>query len=112
MLVTTALAGTAATAQTLPSGGTVVAGKATVRAPAGGSLGITQTSPRAIINWNDFSVGAGGQVAIRQPSSSSALLKHEVAYVLGQMQDAHAVDMLKQASLLGTRVEELWMVVH
>lgn len=28
-------------------------------------------------------------------SASSALLKHEVAYVLGQMQDAHAVATLK-----------------
>lgn len=28
-------------------------------------------------------------------ASASALLKHEVAYVLGQMQDAHAVDMLR-----------------
>jgi deoxyhypusine monooxygenase len=29
-------------------------------------------------------------------SSSSALLKHEVAYVLGQMQDAHATEKLKE----------------
>lgn len=29
-------------------------------------------------------------------TSSSALLKHEVAYVLGQMQDAHATEKLKQ----------------
>jgi deoxyhypusine monooxygenase len=27
-------------------------------------------------------------------SSSSVLLKHEIAYVLGQMQDSHAVDAL------------------
>lgn len=30
-------------------------------------------------------------------TSKSALLKHEVAYVLGQMQDAHAVDMLQKS---------------
>ena len=34
-------------------------------------------------------------------ASRSALLKHEVAYVLGQMQDAHAVDMLRWARWLG-----------
>lgn len=43
----------------------------------------------------------GGDEAVRAlgasfSSASSALLKHEVAYVLGQMQDAHAVATLKR----------------
>jgi len=42
----------------------------------------------------------GGTEAVEALGSSfgaakSALLKHEVAYVLGQMQDAHAVETLK-----------------
>ena len=35
---------------------------------------ITQTSDRAIIEWQDFSVGEGGTVNILQPDVSSALL--------------------------------------
>lgn len=41
--------------------------------------------------------GGGEAVAAlgRSFSARSALLKHEVAYVLGQMQDAGAVDVLR-----------------
>ncbi|GAB4823292.1 hypothetical protein N2152v2_010338 [Parachlorella kessleri] len=39
---------------------------------------------------------AVGALSASFGASVSALLKHEVAYVLGQMQDAHAVDMLRR----------------
>jgi filamentous hemagglutinin family protein len=61
-------------AQTLPQNGTVVAGSVTIGSPAPGTLGITQTSQNAIVNWNSFSVGAGNAVVFRQPSASSAIL--------------------------------------
>ena len=51
-----------ATAAVLPSGGTVVAGKASIGAPSGSSLTVSQSSGKAIINWNGFSIGAGGKV--------------------------------------------------
>ncbi|KAK9811729.1 hypothetical protein WJX72_009172 [[Myrmecia] bisecta] len=48
----------------------------------------------------------GGHEAVEALGQSfgarSALLKHEVAYVLGQMQDAHAVDMLRAVLQDGT----------
>ncbi|MCW2339147.1 filamentous hemagglutinin family protein [Sphingobium sp. B2D3A] len=50
-------------AQTLPSGGTVVTGSATINTGAG-RTDIRQTSGKAIIEWNDFSIGQGGTVAI------------------------------------------------
>ncbi|WNO54047.1 MBG domain-containing protein [Stakelama saccharophila] len=63
-----------AAAQTLPQGGAVVRGDATIGMPSGGALGIDQHSERAIINWNSFSVGKDGRVDIRQPDAQAALL--------------------------------------
>ena len=48
----------------LPDGGRVVAGEAVIGAASAGRLGITQSSARAIIDWNGFSIGAGGSVHI------------------------------------------------
>ncbi|HTW53238.1 MAG TPA: filamentous hemagglutinin N-terminal domain-containing protein, partial [Stellaceae bacterium] len=58
----------------LPSGGHTVAGTATVGVPAGNTLSITQTSPKAIVNWNTFSVGQPNTVQFNQPGSSAAIL--------------------------------------
>jgi large exoprotein involved in heme utilization and adhesion len=63
-----------ALAQQLPTGGSVAAGSATIGAPQKGTLNINQSSNQAIINWNTFSVGAGGTVNFNQPSSSAATL--------------------------------------
>jgi filamentous hemagglutinin family protein len=64
-----------AKAQTaLPSGGSIVSGQATIGAPSGNALAITQNSSRAIINWDSFSVGQSGSVNFIQPNSASAIL--------------------------------------
>ena len=63
-----------AASQTLPSGGSVAGGRATVGAPTAGSLTVNQSSQRAVINWNSFSVGAGGTVTFQQPNASAATL--------------------------------------
>ena len=44
----------------LPSGATVTQGTATVSQTGSNSLLIDQTSGSAIINWDSFSIGAGG----------------------------------------------------
>ncbi|MEA2958031.1 MAG: hypothetical protein QOJ58_3534, partial [Alphaproteobacteria bacterium] len=68
-----------ALAQQLPTGGSVAAGSATIGAPQKGTLNINQSSNQAIINWNTFSVGAGGTVNFNQPSSSAATLNRVIS---------------------------------
>jgi filamentous hemagglutinin family protein len=63
----------AAPAWSLPTGGQLVAGQANWR-PGAGRLDVQQTSAKAIVNWQGFSVGAGERVDITQPSSNAALL--------------------------------------
>lgn len=60
-------------AQTLPTGGTVVAGSASV-ATSADTMTITQTSQNAVVNWNSFSIGAANTVAFVQPDASSVAL--------------------------------------
>ncbi len=57
----------------LPVGGNVSAGSAAI-AQSGATMTITQSTPRAAINWSSFNVGAQAQVNIAQPSTSSVLL--------------------------------------
>ncbi|HEX8415430.1 MAG TPA: filamentous hemagglutinin N-terminal domain-containing protein [Sphingomicrobium sp.] len=64
---------TPAFGQELPSGGVVAAGSATITAQ-GATTTIRQTSDRAVIDWQRFSIGAGGQVAVEQSHGTSALL--------------------------------------
>ncbi len=60
-----------------PNGGQVIAGGAAIGS-AGSVLTITQTTDRAAINWNGFSIGAGETTRFVQPSSSSAVLNRVV----------------------------------
>jgi filamentous hemagglutinin family protein len=60
-----------------PSGAHVVAGAASVSA-VGNSLNVHQTSNRAIINWNTFSINPSETVRFIMPSSSSAVLNRVV----------------------------------
>jgi filamentous hemagglutinin family protein len=58
----------------LPQGGTVASGQVKIGAPAGNALTINQTSSKAIVDWNSFSVGANASVDIIQPNAGSAIL--------------------------------------
>jgi len=58
----------------LPTGNQLVAGAATVSSPTPTSLAITQTSGKAIINWQSFNIGAAEQVRFIQPGASSVAL--------------------------------------
>src|SRR5438105_7522249 len=57
-----------------PVGGTVAAGRATFNQPSSGVLNINQTSDRAIINWNRFSIAPGEVTRFIQPGINSATL--------------------------------------
>jgi len=65
-------AAAAQTATVLPDRGVVAAGGASISSPSGTSLVITQSTPRAIINWGSFSIGSAG--AVRFENGSGATL--------------------------------------
>ena len=54
----------------LPQGANVVNGQVTITAPAVGSLQV-KASNGSIINWQQFSIGAGEITRFVQPSSSN-----------------------------------------
>jgi filamentous hemagglutinin family protein len=56
---------------TLPAGGSVLAGQASIAATAPNRLQVTQGTNRAVIGWQSFSIGAGASVDIRQPGAGS-----------------------------------------
>jgi filamentous hemagglutinin family protein len=57
-----------------PTGGTVVAGTASIGAPRAGGVVIKQSSQRAAIDWTSFDVGSKESVEIKAPSGSSVTL--------------------------------------
>ncbi len=61
-------------AQANPEGGVVVGGSATISGTGTGATTINQTSDRAIINWQDFSIGLGEITRFIQPGSDAAVL--------------------------------------
>src|ERR1035437_9409341 len=54
-----------------PTGGVVVGGSSTFSSPSAGTLNITQSTDRSVINWGTFNIGAGAKTQFFQPSSSS-----------------------------------------
>ncbi|MCU0983951.1 MAG: filamentous hemagglutinin N-terminal domain-containing protein [Acetobacteraceae bacterium] len=56
---------------TLPTGGAVLAGQASIATPAPNRMQITQGSDRAVIGWQSFSIGGNAAVDIRQPGPGS-----------------------------------------
>jgi filamentous hemagglutinin family protein len=75
MLATTALVpfGILAAAAN-PLGPSVVGGGATVSGTGTSAVTITQTTPRAIINWNSFNIGTGETTRFNQPGPSAIAL--------------------------------------
>jgi filamentous hemagglutinin family protein len=54
-----------------PAGGSVAVGSATITNPSATQTVINQSSKRALINWNSFSVQPGASVTFNQPNSKS-----------------------------------------
>jgi filamentous hemagglutinin family protein len=55
---------------TLPAGGNFAAGAGAI-AQSGASLTVNQTTNRAVIDWQSFSIGAGGKVAINNGNGAT-----------------------------------------
>ena len=63
-------AGLASAAPALPSGGTVAAGSASISS-SGASMTVSQSTPKAIIDWSNFSIGQGGSVRFDNGSGAT-----------------------------------------
>ncbi|MFM2342444.1 MAG: hypothetical protein RLZZ592_2097, partial [Pseudomonadota bacterium] len=72
-LVSAGWAQAAPGATELPTGGSVVAGQASL-STSGATLTVQQGSARAAIDWATFNVGSQAQVTFQQPSTSSVTL--------------------------------------
>lgn len=72
-----------------PEGGSVVAGQAAISQTSPSQTTITQSTDKAIINWNSFNIGKGEQTRFVQPSSSSITLNRvtgpDASAILGQL---------------------------
>ncbi|GGB52149.1 MBG domain-containing protein [Blastomonas aquatica] len=80
---------TAQTAWANPGGGNVVAGNATISGQGTDRVRIDQSSDRVIINWDNFSIGAGQAVDFRQPGARSIALNRvtgpEISQIMGEL---------------------------
>ena len=80
LMFAAALAPGAATAQ-VPTGGVVTQGSATITNVSPTQQRITQGSNRAVINWQNFSIGVPNSVVFAQPASTSVTLNRVVGGV-------------------------------
>ncbi|MEO6986815.1 MAG: filamentous hemagglutinin N-terminal domain-containing protein [Paralcaligenes sp.] len=62
----------------LPTGGVVVQGGASYASDAANTMTVKQSTDKAIINWQGFSIGSGETVRFQQPDASSVTLNRVV----------------------------------
>ena len=62
----------------MPTGGQVAAGSATISEPGANQMVINQSSNRAILNWQGYSIGSEGYVQYVQPDRSAVALNRVV----------------------------------
>jgi filamentous hemagglutinin family protein len=87
-----------------PVGESVVAGSASFDRSAPGILNIHQGTDRAIINWQDFSIGANDLTRFLQPGVNSAVLNRVLSgnpsAIYGTLQANGQVFLLNEAGIL------------
>jgi len=85
----------------LPQGGRVVAGSATISG-AGGRLTIDQSSAKAIIDWNSFSIGPGERVVFDNGHGATLdrVTSFSPAIINGLLQSTGAVYLIDPAGVV------------
>ncbi|MDZ4255093.1 MAG: filamentous hemagglutinin N-terminal domain-containing protein [Sulfuritalea sp.] len=98
-------------ATTLPDGGRVTAGAASI-SQSGARMDVTQTTDRAVLEWNRFDIGAAAQVNCAQPSASSISLNRvlagEASQIYGRLTANGQVWLINPAGVMfgpGSRVD-------
>ncbi|MGZ8197538.1 MAG: two-partner secretion domain-containing protein, partial [Burkholderiales bacterium] len=93
-----------ALAQTLPTGANVAAGAATFQQPNAHTMVVNQSSERAVILYNSFSIGASNSVVFRQPGASSVALNRVVgqdpSLIYGSLQANGQVFLVNPSGIL------------
>jgi filamentous hemagglutinin family protein len=93
-------------ATTLPTGGRVVAGGATIATPSPDHLRITQTTQRAAIDWQSFSVGERGHVQFQQPNANAIALNRvtgpDASVIAGRISANGQVAIVNQSGIVFT----------
>ncbi|MEZ0298990.1 MAG: filamentous hemagglutinin N-terminal domain-containing protein [Candidatus Methylacidiphilales bacterium] len=69
-----------------PSGGTVAGGSVTIASGPGGTVTVNQSSQKAVVNWQNFSIQQGETTTFVQPNSSSATLNRVTGGQMSQIQ--------------------------
>jgi len=64
-----------------PDGGVVVEGNATINNPTDTYMRVDQSSQKAVINWQDFSIDAGEHTHFAQPNASAITLNRVVTNI-------------------------------
>src|SRR3954468_3689471 len=78
----------AAPAFSLPTGGEVVSGSATISQPNTQTMNVNQGSQKAILNWQGFSIAKPETVNFQQPNSSAVALNRVVGNEQSQIYGA------------------------
>ncbi len=93
-------------ANTLPTGGTVSAGAATLSGD-GSTLNVNQTTQHAAINWQSFSIGSNATVNFAQPNASAVTLNrvvgNEGSVIAGALNANGQVYVLNSSGVLFAR---------
>ena len=87
-----------------PTGGTVVAGQATISAPDPSTLIVNQGSDKAIINWDNFGINAGETTRFQQPDTQSVTLNRDFSgdpsQIMGSLEANGRVFLINRSGVL------------
>ena len=93
-----------------PQGGTVQAGNATIQQTSPSRINVIQSSDKAVINWQGFSIQQGEQTNFQQPSSQSMILNRVTgnlpSSIMGQLtSNGHVVLVNPNGVLFGATAQ-------
>ncbi|WP_198026758.1 two-partner secretion domain-containing protein [Polaromonas glacialis] len=98
-------------ASALPAGEQTVAGQVAISRPDAQQMVVNQGSAEAIVNWQNFSIGAAEKVDFRQPGASSVILNrvtgNNPSEIFGRMNANGQVFLVNPGGVLFGRTAEV-----